>query len=193
MKLEKLLQAVTREQKRNTNVSCQLQLKGRGILLFCHIRINIENRHMNVILLEKIQNLGNLGDLVSVKPGYARNFLVPYRKAVWATEEARVKVEERRIELAKLEEERLDVAQAKADVIPGELVVIRKAGEGGKLYGSVTASDLAEMLNDRGIAVGRGEISLPHGPLKELGEISVDILLHPEVRSTMLVKVIEET
>ena len=141
----------------------------------------------------KIQNLGSLGDLVSVRPGYARNFLVPYGKAVWATDEARVKVDERRIELAKLEEERLDVAQAKADVIPNELLVARKAGEEGKLYGSVTALDLAEMLNGQGIAINRSEISLPQGPIKELSEVTVDILLHPEIRSTILVKVIEET
>ena len=122
--------------------------------------------------MEKIQNLGNLGDLVVVKPGYARNFLVPYGKAVWATDEARVKVDERRIELAKLEEERLDVARAKSDIIPSELLVTRKAGEEGKLYGSVTALDLAEILNARGIAVGRSEITLPQGPIKEIGEVN---------------------
>ena len=158
----------------------------------CRIQTNIENYDMNVILLEKIQNLGNLGDLVLVKPGYARNFLVPYGKAVWATDEARVKVDERRIELAKLEEERLDVARAKSDIIPSELLVTRKAGEEGKLYGSVTALDLAEILNARGIAVGRSEITLPQGPIKEIGEVTVDILLHPEIRCTILVKVIEE-
>ena len=147
---------------------------------------------MDVILLEDIQNLGGLGDLVSVKPGYARNFLVPYGKAVWATDNARVKVDERRVQLAKLEEERLDVARAKSERLPAELTVARKAGEDGKLYGSVSAADIAEILQEQGIAVGRSEVSLPQGPIKEIGEIDVDILLHPDIRGRLLVKVMEE-
>ena len=148
---------------------------------------------MEVILLEKIQNLGSLGDHVNVKPGYARNFLLPYGKAVWATEEARSRVEERRIELAKLEEERLDIARAKAELIPEAIVVIRKASEEGKLYGSVSASDIAEILADKGINIGRSEVSLPSGPIKEIGETNLDILLHPEIRATILVKVVEDS
>ena len=148
---------------------------------------------MEVILLEKIQNLGSLGDHVNVKPGYARNFLIPYGKAVWATEEARSKVEKRRIELAKLEEERLDVARAKAELLPEQIVVVRKASEEGKLYGSVSPSDIAEALADKGITIGRSEVSLPSGTIKELGETSLDILLHPEIRATILVKVVEDS
>ena len=148
---------------------------------------------MDVILLENIQNLGGLGDLVSVKPGYARNFLVPYGKAVWATDDARVKVDERRVQLAKLEEERLDVARAKSERLPAELTVSRKAGEDGKLYGSVSAADIAEILQEQGIAVGRSEVSLPQGPIKEIGEMDLDILLHPEIRARLLVKVEEES
>ena len=148
---------------------------------------------MEVILLEKIQNLGSLGDHVNVKPGYARNFLLPYGKAVWATEEARSRVEERRIELAKLEEERLDIAREKAELIPEAIVVIRKASEEGKLYGSVSASDIAEILADKGINIGRSEVSLPSGPIKEIGETNLDILLHPEIRATILVKVVEDS
>ena len=147
---------------------------------------------MDVILLENIQNLGGLGDLVSVKPGYARNFLVPYGKAVWATDDARVKVDERRAQLAKLEEERLDVARAKSERLPAELTVCRKAGEDGRLYGSVSAADIAEILQEQGIAVGRSEVSLPQGPIKEIGEMDLDILLHPEIRARLLVKVEEE-
>ena len=147
---------------------------------------------MDVILLENIQNLGGLGDLVSVKPGYARNFLIPYGKAVWATDDARVKVDERRVQLAKLEEERLDVARAKSERIPAELTVSRKAGEDGKLYGSVSAADIAEILQEQGIAVGRSEVSLPHGAIKEIGEMDLDILLHPEIRARLVVKVVEE-
>ena len=148
---------------------------------------------MDVILLENIQNLGSLGDLVSVKPGYARNFLVPYSKAVWATDGARVKVDERRVQLAKLEEERLDVARAKSERLPAELKFARKASEDGKLYGSVSAADIAEILHEQGIAVGRSEVSLPQGPIKEIGETVLDILLHPEIRSHLLVKVVEES
>ena len=148
---------------------------------------------MDVILLENIQNLGSLGDFVSVKPGYARNFLIPYGKAVWATENARVKVDERRVQLAKLEEERLDVARAKAERLPAELTVVRKASEDGKLYGSVSASDIAEMLHEQGIAISRSEVSLPEGPIKEIGEAFLDILLHPEIRGHLLVKVVEES
>ena len=147
---------------------------------------------MDVILLENIQNLGSLGDLVNVKPGYARNFLIPYSKAVWATDNARVKVDERRVQLAKLEEERLDVAHAKVERLPAELTVARKASEDGKLYGSVSAADIAEILHGQGIAVSRSEVSLPQGPIKEIGETSLDILLHPEIRAHLLVKVVEE-
>ena len=147
---------------------------------------------MDVILLENIQNLGGLGDLVSVKPGYARNFLVPYGKAVWATDDARVKVDERRVQLAKLEVERLDVARAKSERLPAELTVSRKAGEDGKLYGSVSAADIAEILQEQGIAVGRSEVSLPQGPIKEIGEMDLDILFHPEIRARLVVKVVEE-
>ena len=148
---------------------------------------------MDVILLENIQNLGSLGDHVAVKPGYARNFLIPYSKAVWATDDARVKVDERRIQLAKLEEERLDVARAKADRLPAELTVTRKASEDGKLYGSVSAADIAEILHEQGIAVSRSEVSLPEGSIKEIGEMALDILLHPEIRAHLLVKVVEES
>jgi large subunit ribosomal protein L9 len=148
---------------------------------------------MDVILLENIQNLGGLGDLVSVKPGYARNFLIPYGKAVWATEGARVKVDERRGQLAKLEEERLDVARAKAERLPAELTIARKASEDGKLYGSVSAADIAEILHGEEIAVSRSEVSLPQGPIKEIGETDLEILLHPEVRAHLLVKVVEES
>ena len=147
---------------------------------------------MDVILLENIQNLGGLGDLVSVKSGYARNFLVPYGKAVWATGDSRVKVDERRVQLAKLEEERLDVARAKSERLPAELTVSRKAGEDGKLYGSVSAADIAEILQEQGIAVGRSEVSLPQGSIKEIGEMGIDILLHPEIRARLVVKVVEE-
>ena len=123
----------------------------------------------------------------------ARNFLIPYGKAVWATEDARVKVDQRRIQLAKLEEERLDVARAKAERLPVEFTVARKASQEGKLYGSVSAEDIAAILHEQGIAVGRSEVSLPQGPIKKIGETEIDILLHPEIRASILVKVVEES
>ena len=144
---------------------------------------------MDVILLEKISNLGELGDLVSVKPGYARNFLVPQSKAVWATPGAKTRVDERRRELAQLDAERLEVAQAKSDLLPAELTLQRKAGEEGRLFGSVAALDVIDSLAEMGITVQRSEVSMPNGPIKEIGEHTIEVILHSEVRKTLDVKV----
>ena len=144
---------------------------------------------MDVILLEKISNLGELGDLVSVKPGYARNFLVPQSKAVWATADAKTRVDERRRELAQLDTERREVAQAKSDLLPAALTLQRKAGEEGRLFGSVAALDVIDSLTAMGITVQRAEVSMPNGPIKEIGEHTIEIILHPEVRKTLDVKV----
>ena len=144
---------------------------------------------MDVILLEKISNLGELGDLVSVKPGYARNFLVPQGKAVWATADAKTRVDERRRELAKLDTERREVAQAKSDLLPAELTLQRKAGEEGRLFGSVAALDVVDSLAEMGITVQRSEVSMPNGPIKEIGEHTIEVILHSEVRKTLDVKV----
>ncbi len=144
---------------------------------------------MDVILLEKISNLGELGDLVSVKPGYARNFLVPQSKAVWATSGAKTRVDERRRELAQLDAERLEVAQAKSDLLPAELTLQRKAGEEGRLFGSVAALDVVDSLAEMGITIQRSEVSMPNGPIKDIGEHTVEVILHSEVRKTLDVKV----
>ena len=144
---------------------------------------------MDVILLEKISNLGELGDLVSVKPGYARNFLVPQSKAVWATAGAKTRVDERRRELAQLDAERLEVAQAKSDLLPAELTLQRKAGEEGRLFGSVAALDVVDSLAEMGITVQRSEVSMPNGPIKEIGEHTIEVILHSEVRKTLDIKV----
>ncbi|HIN61062.1 MAG TPA: 50S ribosomal protein L9 [Gammaproteobacteria bacterium] len=144
---------------------------------------------MDVILLEKISNLGELGDLVSVKPGYARNFLVPQSKAVWATAGAKTRVDERRRDLAQLDAERLEVAQAKSDLLPAELTLQRKAGEEGRLFGSVAAPDVVDSLAEMGITVQRSEVSMPNGPIKEIGEHTIEVILHSEVRKTLDVKV----
>ena len=144
---------------------------------------------MDVILLEKISNLGELGDLVSVKPGYARNFLVPQGKAVWATADAKTRVDERRRELAKLDTERREVAQAKSDLLPAALTLQRKAGEEGRLFGSVAALDVVDSLAEMGITIQRSEVSMPNGPIKDIGEHTVEVILHPEVRKALDVKV----
>ena len=128
---------------------------------------------MDIILLEKIQNLGELGDQVAVKAGYARNYLIPQKKAVRATDEAKAKVEERRKELVKMDSERLDVAKARASVAQDVTVELaRKVGEEGKLFGSVTAADIVEALNEKTEAeFTRSEVNLPEGPIKSVGRI----------------------
>ncbi|MAW27240.1 MAG: 50S ribosomal protein L9 [Gammaproteobacteria bacterium] len=148
---------------------------------------------MQVILLEKIANLGDLGDQVSVKSGYGRNYLVPQNKAVPATAENIAQFEERRAELERTSNERLGEAQSRADKISGTQVTITsKAGEEGKLFGSITVRDIAEAAGRRDIRLDKSEILLPDGPLRTLGEYDVDTKLHPEVIATLKVTVIAE-
>ena len=148
---------------------------------------------MQVILLEKIANLGDLGDQVSVKSGYGRNYLVPQNKAVPATAENIAQFEERRAELERTSNERLGEAQSRADKISGTQVTITsKAGEEGKLFGSITVRDIAEAAGRRDIRLDKSEILLPDGPLRTLGEFDVDTKLHPEVVATLKVTVIAE-
>ena len=148
---------------------------------------------MQVILLEKIANLGDLGDQVSVKSGYGRNYLVPQNKAVPATAENIAQFEERRAELERTSNERLGAAQSRADKISGTQVTITsKAGEEGKLFGSITVRDIAEAAGRRDIRLDKSEILLPDGPLRTLGEYDVDTKLHPEVIATLKVIVIAE-
>jgi len=148
---------------------------------------------MQVILLEKIANLGDLGDQVSVKSGYGRNYLVPQNKAVPASAENIAQFEKRRAELERISNERLVEAQSRADKISGAQVTITsKAGEEGKLFGSITVRDIAEAAGRRDIRLDKSEILLPDGPLRTLGEYNVDTKLHPEVIATLKVTVIAE-
>ena len=148
---------------------------------------------MQVILLEKIANLGDLGDQVSVKSGYGRNYLVPQNKAVPASAENIAQFEKRRAELEQISNERLVEAQSRADKISGAQVTITsKAGEEGKLFGSITVRDIAEAAGRRDIRLDKSEILLPDGPLRTLGEFDVDTKLHPEVIATLKVTVIAE-
>ncbi|MBT7308222.1 MAG: 50S ribosomal protein L9 [Gammaproteobacteria bacterium] len=148
---------------------------------------------MDVILLEKVANLGGLGDKVSVKPGYARNYLLPQGKAKAATAANLKEFEERRAELERVAAEVLSVAQARAEKLASVTVEIaHQAGEEGKLFGSVTGADIAKAITDAGVEVTKSEIRLPNGPLRELGEHEVSIVLHTDVSSSVTVSVVAE-
>lgn len=137
---------------------------------------------MQVILLEKVANLGNLGDVVRVKDGYARNFLIPSRKARRATEAAVQEFETKRAELEKLAAERLAAAQALGEQINGKVVrIAQRAGVDGRLFGSVTNHDVAEALDKMGLKVLKAQVRMPQGPIKAVGESTVSISLHTDV------------
>jgi large subunit ribosomal protein L9 len=126
---------------------------------------------MQVILLEKVVNLGNLGDIVKVKDGYARNFLIPNKHARRATKDAIAEFEVRRAELEKVAAEKLAAAQAQGEKLAGSTVQIaQKAGVDGRLFGSVTNADIAEALVKQGFAVEKAQVRLPEGPLKLVGD-----------------------
>jgi large subunit ribosomal protein L9 len=148
---------------------------------------------MQIILLEKVVNLGNLGDIVKVKDGYARNFLIPNKQARRATKEALAEFEVRRAELEKIAAEKLAAAQAQGEKLAGSTVQIsQKAGVDGRLFGSVTNADIAEALSKQGFAVEKAQVRLPEGPLKIVGEHPVQISLHTDVLVDVTVAVIGE-
>ncbi|QNB07304.1 50S ribosomal protein L9 [Herbaspirillum frisingense] len=137
---------------------------------------------MQVILLEKIVNLGGLGDVVRVKDGFARNFLIPQRKARRATDAAIAEFEAKRADLEKAASEKLAAAQAQGEKLAGATVeVSQKAGVDGRLFGSVTNFDIAEALGKKGFAVEKSQVRLPNGPLKIVGEHPVSVALHTDV------------
>ena len=146
---------------------------------------------MNVILLENVENLGGIGDMVKVKPGYGRNYLLPQGKAALATDENLKQIEARRAELEKAAAEELSKATARAATIKGtELVIQANAGSEDKLFGSVGPADIAEAFAGVQIEVERSEIRMPDGPIHELGEFSIGIHLHSEVNAAVLVRVV---
>ena len=148
---------------------------------------------MQIILMEKVVNLGGLGDVVKVKDGYARNFLIPTGKAKRATEANRKVFEEKRAELERAEAEVLAAAQGQAAKIDGLMVQItRKAGLDGRLFGSVSNFDIADALAAQGFTVERTAIRLPDGPLKAIGDTHVDIALHHDVIAKITVSVLGE-
>lgn len=149
---------------------------------------------MQVILLEKVHNLGNLGDVVKVKDGYARNFLIPTKAARRATEAAIKEFEARRAELEKAAAEKLAAAQALAEKMNGRTVhITQKAGVDGRLFGSVTNHDIADALNRIDFKVAKAQVRMPNGPLKTVGEHSVTVVPHTDVVAEIKVVVIGET
>lgn len=146
---------------------------------------------MQVILLEKIVNVGNLGDVVRVRDGYARNFLIPQKKARRATEAALKEFEERRAELERVQAERLAAAQSMATKMEGlVLTMLQKAGVDGRLFGSVTNMDIATALTEKGFeGVAKSQVRLPDGAIKAIGEYPVQIALHPDVVCDVAIKV----
>ncbi len=148
---------------------------------------------MEVILLEKIANLGNLGDKVTVKSGYGRNFLVPQGKAVAATAEKIAEFEQRRAELEKAAAEKLAAAQSRSEAISKlEIVITQKAGDEGKLFGSVGTQNIADAITEAGAAVEKHEVRLPEGVIRNIGEYNIDINLHSDVTVTLPVKIVAE-
>ncbi|TXI23183.1 MAG: 50S ribosomal protein L9 [Roseateles sp.] len=148
---------------------------------------------MQVILLEKVANLGNLGDVVKVKDGYARNFLIPSRIARRATEAAIKEFEAKRAELEKAAAEKLAAAQKLGDAIAGSTVrIAQKAGVDGRLFGSVTNADIAEALGKLGHAIVKAQVRLPNGPLKTVGEFPIQVAAHTDVVVDITVQVVAE-
>jgi large subunit ribosomal protein L9 len=145
--------------------------------------------NVEVILLQRVEKLGQMGEVVKVKPGFARNYLLPQKKALRATKENRARFEQQRIELEAQNLKRREEAQRVAERVTGlSVVVIRQAGEAGNLYGSVSARDIAEACTAAGLSIARPQVALEH-PIKTLGLSEVRIILHPEVSIFVTVNV----
>ncbi|ARU55166.1 50S ribosomal subunit protein L9 [Oleiphilus messinensis] len=148
---------------------------------------------MEVILLEKVGKLGGLGDKVAVKAGFGRNFLIPYGKAVPATKENVEQFEARRAELEKQAAEKLAAAQSRSEELSGkEVTIVAKAGDEGKLFGSIGVRDVADAFTAAGIAVEKSEVRLPEGPLRAVGEYEIALHLFTDVDTTVKVIVVAE-
>ncbi|MES2018898.1 MAG: 50S ribosomal protein L9 [Pseudomonadota bacterium] len=148
---------------------------------------------MQIILLEKVVNVGNLGDVVKVKDGYARNFLIPQRMARRATASAVAEFEVKRAELEKAAAAKLAVSQAEGEKLSGMTISIaQKAGVDGRLFGSVTNFDIAEALSKQGFAVEKAQVRMPNGPLKTTGEHAVAVALHTDVVVDITIAVVGE-
>lgn len=148
---------------------------------------------MQVILMDKVANLGGLGDVVKVKEGYARNYLIPKGFAKRASAENMKVFEARRAELERVAAEKLAAAQAKAAKLEGfRLEISRKAGVDGRLFGSVSPADVAEALKQQGIEVDKGAVRMPNGLLKTIGDFPLEVAPHADVVATIVVAVVGE-
>jgi large subunit ribosomal protein L9 len=149
---------------------------------------------MQIILLDKVANLGNLGDIVKVKDGFARNYLIPTKRARRATETAIKEFEARRAELEKVAADKLAAAQTLGEKLAGKTITIsQKAGVDGRLFGSVTNADIADALGKAGFTIAKSQVRLPTGPLKAVGEFPVNVAAHTDVVVEITVKVVGET
>jgi len=148
---------------------------------------------MDIILLEKIANLGNLGDKVSVRPGYSRNYLIPQGKAVAATAEKLAEFEQRRAELEQRAAAEMSAAQARSAALGQLSVTIKqKAGEEGRLYGSVGTKDIADAVTAAGVELHKHEVRLPTGPIRHTGDYEIKLQIHSDITATVALKVIPE-
>jgi large subunit ribosomal protein L9 len=148
---------------------------------------------MQIILLDKVGKLGNLGDVVKVKDGYARNYLIPTKQARRATEAAVKEFEQRRVELETAAAAKLAVAQALGEKLAGKTVrIAQKAGVDGRLFGSVTNADVAEALTKMGMAVQKAQVRMPNGPLKTVGDHAVTVAPHGDVTAEVTVQVVAQ-
>lgn len=148
---------------------------------------------MQVILLERVGKLGNLGDQVSVKSGYGRNYLIPYGKAVPATEANIADFEARRAELERIAAEKTGAAQDRAAALAQVSITIEaNAGDEGKLFGSIGTRDIAKAITDAGVSVNKSEVRLPEGVIREVGEYDIDIQLHSDIVQAVKLSVIAE-
>jgi len=146
---------------------------------------------MDIILLEKVGGLGNLGDKVRVKGGFGRNFLIPYGKAVSATTDNVARFEAKRAELEKGATERLAAAQARADKLSGlKVTIAANAGDEGKLFGSIGTRDVADAITATGNEVGKSEVRMPNGVIRAIGDYQIDVQLHSDVTATVTVSVV---
>ena len=149
---------------------------------------------MQIILLEKVVNLGDLGEIVKVKDGYARNFLIPGGRARRATEANKAAFEARRVELEKVAASKLAEAQAQGEKLAGSTIKLtQKAGVDGRLFGSVTNQDIAEELNKQGYKVVKAQVRMPNGPIKLVGDSTVSVSLHTDVLVDITVTVYGES
>src|SRR6266478_982869 len=185
--------AASRARSRSISGSSRWRSSARASSPCCRTPISIEARAMEVILLQKVANLGNIGDRVKVRSGYGRNLLLPQGKATLATADNIARFEARRVELERLAREQLVSAEDRAAAMKDfKLTIAAKAGTEGKLFGSIGTSDIAEACSRTGFNVQRSEVRLPTGPLRTVGEHLVSLHLHADIDVPLTVTIVAE-